>query len=74
MRKASSDQSCVVPHEIRNKTSCFAQSLRFGETSVRLPEPRLGPLSIFNVCVYPVPLGDLALLSRKGLARNRNHR
>ena len=62
MRKASSDQSCVVRHQIRDEAARLAQSLRFGETTVRLPEPRLGPLSVVDVDEQVVPADDAPLV------------
>ena len=46
----------VVPREVRDEAARFAQPLGVGETVVRLPELRLGPLSVFDVDNHAVPI------------------
>ena len=48
----------VVPHQVRDEAAGLTQPLGLGETVVGLPELRLGPLSVFDVGVHSVPLGD----------------
>ena len=48
----------VVPHQIRDEAARLAQPLGVGETVVGPPELRLGPLSVFDVGVDPVPFDD----------------
>ena len=48
----------VVPHQVRDEAARLAQPLGVGETVVGPPELRLGPLSVFDVGVDPVPLDD----------------
>ena len=48
----------VVPHQVRDEAARLAQPLGVGEAVVGPPELRLGPLSVFDVGVDPVPLDD----------------
>ena len=52
----------VVRQQVRDEAARLAQPLGVGETVVGPPELRLGPLSVFDVGVYPVPLDDGAVL------------
>ena len=52
----------VVPHQVRDEAARLAQPLGVGETVVGPPELRLGPLSVFDVGVDPVPFDDGACL------------
>ena len=56
----------VVCQQVRDEAARLAQSLGFGEMPVRLPEPRLRPLSVVDVGQEHIPTDNASGLVAQG--------